>query len=322
MQDKSIWRRVAVGVTVLALFAGVAVAGDFTWSGASSGPGDDLFTNEDNWDSAFSGYPGEPPVTTDTATMDDPSLRATSILDTSGAALPLSTLLLKVSSPTKMTLDIDDAVFTVATFTWQDYGRLVVDDLSFTVSSTTLLSGLLWVEVAAIASCDFKVGWVEGSPTRLTAVTSGSTELEFQDLSIDVHDNFHGGGERTLEIDGGTTTVTQKFSIRAETDTGDSANVAKFRLAAGTLTTDLLRLAAGHTADRRVELDIDSDMTVTTKTTINDWVTFPDGGGNINVDVASGKTLDLGELLIVGPSLLQVTSSGTGAVVGKLQTSQ
>lgn len=163
---------------------------------------------------------------------------------------------------------------------------------------------------------------MDASPTSIALTTAAGAELRFDNLAIDVHHTIHSGGKRALEIDGGTTTVVVQFSIRAETNTSNTAYVASFRLTAGTLTTDLLRLAAGHTADRRVELDIDSGMTVTTKTTINDWVTVPDGGGNINVDVASGKTLDLGELLIVGPSLLRVVSSGTGAVVGKLQTSQ
>ena len=314
----------ALAVGILLVAAVGPVLADCEWTGAGA---DKKWETADNWTDCGGDAPGlgadatftVPESGWDTCEFNYP-------------AYAVGDLSITGDSPTPFTFHVLDKDCLANSLDLNDYAQVVVEKvLRAEDGPDSTLAGTIDMDIDDIAAASprnpegydlfIEDGWVDASDTRIRLTTASGAELRFDDLSIDVHDTTHGGGIRALELDGGTTTVAQTLSIRSEVDTGATAYIAKLHLASGTLTASDLRISAGQTATRRVELDIDSNMTVTTRTTMDNWSPSGDGGGEIKVDVLAGKTLDVGELLVVGPSVLKATSSGTGAIVGKLQSS-
>lgn len=207
-----------------------------------------------------------------------------------------------------------------SSFDLQDYSSLDVDDCVDT--GITDLSGRVRIDVAP--DPDLPPGWIDcclgvadvGDESARLGLTG---QVKFTRLTISA-DNADQNVRLTLD-DGGTI-LADEIRIKAEDDTIETARKAGLHLRDGSIVANELLIWAGQTGDRRVSLDLDESMTVRNKTAI---AVFPgavgDGGGIVAIDVVFGVTLDVGELLINGPSVVKITGNGIGGVYGQVVSS-
>lgn len=194
----------------------------------------------------------------------------------------------------------------------QDYASLDVDVC--VDAGATDLSGRVKIDVAAGVDCCLGNGDVEESASL---DLTGQVKFQLWTISAD-----QGNQSIKMILDDGGTLLADETRIKAEVNTGQTAQVAALQLKDGFIKTNDLRIWAGQTTDRRVSLDLDDNMTVRNKTTLG---VFPgntgEGGGRVVIDLGTGVTLDTGELYIAGPCILTVTGIDTTASPGQLQTS-
>lgn len=198
---------------------------------------------------------------------------------------------------------------------FEDYSKLIVED--DVLIGSTAFDGKVRISLASGVTCDLNGTNVVDDGTVLSVVTAGTTFVEMASLRVssqthEEHISFTLGGSGKVDVTGRT-------YIHGVYDDNDTPYTVGFWVAAGEFSTGTLSLVGGDSTNRRVSLDIDQDVTVETSTDVG-GVEGP--GGIVNIDVANAKTLDAGTLVILGPSVLRVSSNGAAAIPGKLQTSQ
>lgn len=199
-----------------------------------------------------------------------------------------------------MKLHIRDNALTVTDLDLNDYAQLDIDSgTGLTVSGSTSLSGRIWV----IADSTFNAGDVTIDSSSAVLDLSGNLGMAVESLKLDAE---AANASRAFKINGGPLGVINAglSEVRLISDNDESNRRAKLWVATGTLTfgcgSDLV-LIGGDAFSKRVELDLDQDMTVgvvgvTTMT------------GHISVDIAEGKVFKTSTLSISGPAILTVAT--------------
>ena len=277
----------------------VAMATDFVWDGAGvgQGGGTEAWVNATMWDVGL-GYPDD---ANDNATLDDPSSTATCF---STGDLTISDLVITGISPTKMTLNLQDQTLTVNTLSLGDYAQLDVDSAGYiTVWGSTSFSDRVWI----IADGGVNVGPATIDSTSTILDLSGTSTMSVDTLKIDAE---AANAPRALKINSGTLEIANWGGAKARvvSDNDESDRRAKLWVATGALTFPFqgkLELVGGDGFSKRVELDLDQDMTVGTSaaTTIS---------GYVSIDIADNKVFKASTLSLSGPARLTVVA-GTNA---------
>lgn len=206
-------------------------------------------------------------------------------------------------------------------FDLQGYAILDVDDC-VDVTGITEISHIVKIDVAQAQT--EPPGWIEcclgnGQVEDESAVIKLTGEVIFHLLEVDA-DNA--AANVKLTVSGRGTVLANTIQIRPELNSGDPARIGGLALWNDSITTNALKIHAGQSDDRRVNLDLDDDMTVRNMTTLARIdLLDPAGGGRVFVDIDPGKVFDVGELFIDGPCILKVSGIATTPAPGQLQTS-
>ncbi|MCH7720527.1 MAG: hypothetical protein IH988_05985 [Planctomycetes bacterium] len=220
--------------------------------------------------------------------------------------------------PTLFTFNITKDICP-SSFDLQDYASLDVDECVDT--GTTDLSGRVKIDVAQAPS--EPPGWIDCC-LGIAAVEDESASLgltgqvKFTRLTISAENADQNVG---LTLDDGGTVLADEIRIKAEVHTFHTARKAGLHLKDGSIVANELLVWAGQTGDRRVSLDLDESMTVRNKTTIGEFGVGSNGGGIVAIDLPIGVTLDVGELVINGPSVVRITGIGLNDVFGQVVSS-
>ncbi|MCH7720917.1 MAG: hypothetical protein IH988_07990 [Planctomycetes bacterium] len=289
----------AVGVLCVVV---VALATDFVWDGDGPLPYEGapaLWTGPFHWDQGSS-YPQN---ANDNATITDPDPSSTCTYDPL-SALTINDLVISGDSPTKMTLNLQDESLTVSTLSLGHYAQVDIDSLSgLTVSGSTSLSGRIWV----IADSTFNAGDVTIDSSSAVLDLSGNLGMSAESLKLDAET---ANASRAFKINGGTLGIINVGlqEVRLISDNDETNRRAKLWVATGGLTfgcASNLVLIGGDAFSKRVELDLDQDMTVGVvgSTTMS---------GYVSIDIADNKVLKASTLTISGPAIVGVVA-GTNA---------